>query len=188
MNHQLPRSSVKSTASSAILTLPPFALQALRHHRRQQLRLRLAVGQPATVELRFIEPARPPRPIQLDLVFRTERGTPVNPNHASRAFARLAASVGLAAHPHLLRHALASAMAAEKEPASIIAAQLRHADGGSLAQRVYIHQLPQTAPRLASLIEGLFGPAARDAQVVPTMSAGRPLEGNRRETGAPNPA
>ena len=41
---------------------------------------------------------------------------------------------------------LASAMAANKEPASIIAAQLRHADGGALAQRVYIHQLPQTAP------------------------------------------
>ena len=36
-------------------------------------------------------------------------------------------------------------MAANKEPASIIAAQLRHADGGALAQRVYIHQLPQTA-------------------------------------------
>jgi integrase len=29
----------------------------------------------------------------------------------------------------MLRHALASAMAANKEPASIIAAQLRHADG-----------------------------------------------------------
>jgi hypothetical protein len=40
-------------------------------------------------------------------------------NHASRAFARLAASIGLAAHPHMLRHALASAMAANKEPASI---------------------------------------------------------------------
>jgi hypothetical protein len=73
--------------------------------------------------------------IPLDLVFRTERGTPVNPNHASRAFARLAAGVGLAAHPHLLRHALAWAMAAKKESASIIAAQLRHADGGALAQR-----------------------------------------------------
>ena len=36
-----------------------------------------------------------------------------------------AASVGLAAHPHMLRHALALAMAANKEPASIIAAQLR---------------------------------------------------------------
>ena len=176
---------VKSAASSAILTLPPFAVQALRHHRRQQARLRLACGQPQTVALRWVEPGRPPQPVQLDLVFRTERGTPVNPNHASRAFARLAASVGLAAHPHMLRHALASAMAANKEPASIIAAQLRHADGGALAQRVYIHQLPQTAPRLAGLIEGVFGPAARDGRAV---SAGRRVEGNRRETGASNPA
>jgi integrase len=177
---------VKSTASSAILTLPAFAVQALRQHRRQQARLRLACGQSQMVSLRRVEPGRPPQPVQLDLVFRTERGTPVNPNHASRAFARLAASIGLAAHPHMLRHALASAMAANKEPASIIAAQLRHADGGALAQRVYIHQLPQTAPRVAGLIEGVFGPAARGAQVRPTVSAGRRVEGNRRETGASN--
>jgi integrase len=179
---------VKSAASSAMLTLPPFAVQALRHHRRQQARLRLAWGQPQTVTLRRVEPGRPPQPVELDLVFRTERGTPVNPNHASRAFARLAASIGLVAHPHMLRHALASAMAANKEPASIIAAQLRHADGGALAQRVYIHQLPQTAPRLAQLIEGVFGPAARGAQVIPTVSTGRQVEGNRSETGASNPA
>lgn len=30
-------------------------------------------------------------------------------------------------------------------------------------QRVYIHQLPQTAPRLAGLIEDVYGPAAREA-------------------------
>jgi integrase len=155
---------VKSIASNAILTLPPFAEQALRQHRRQQARWRLACGQPQTVTLRRVEPGWPAQPVQLDLVFRTERGTPVNPNHASRAFARLAASVGLDAHPHMLRHALASAMAANKEPASIIAAQLRHADGGGLAQRVYIHQLPQTAPRVAGLIEGVFGPAARGSR------------------------
>jgi hypothetical protein len=83
-------------------------------------------------------------------------------------------SVGLAAHPHLLRHALASAIAVNKEPASI-AAQLRHADGGTLAQRVYIHQLPQTAPRLAGVIEGVFGPAVRDGRAV---SAGRRAKGN----------
>ena len=76
-------------------------------------------------------------------------------------------------------------MAANKEPASIIAAQLRHADGGTLAQRVYIHQLPQTAPRLAELIEGVFGPVARNT---PAVSAGRPVEGNRSETRASNPA
>jgi integrase len=175
---------VKSAASGAILTLPPFAVQALRHHRRQQLHLRLALGQPATLGLRWVEPGRSPRPVELDLVFRTERGTPVSPNHASRAFARLAASVGLDAHPHLLRHALASAMAASKEPASIIAAQLRHADGGALAQRVYIHQLPQTAPRLAGVIEGVFGPAARNKGAV---SAGRRAEGKRREPRPSNP-
>jgi integrase len=152
---------VKSAASKAILALPPFAAQALRAHRRQQARQRLATGQPATLRLRWVEPGQPPRPVELDLVFRTQRGTPVNPNHASRAFTRLAAGVGLDAHPHMLRHALASAMAAEKEPASIIAAQLRHADGGALAQRVYIHQLPRTATRVAGLIEGILGPAAR---------------------------
>ena len=175
---------VKSAASSAMLTLPPFAVQALRHHRRQQARLRLACGQPQTVTLRRIEPGQPPQPVQLDLVFRTERGTPVNPNHASRAFARLAASIGLVAHPHMLRHALASAMAANKEPASIIAAQLRHADGGTLAQRVYIHQLPRTAPRLAGVIEGVFGPAARNGRAV---SAGRRAEGKWREHQPSNP-
>jgi hypothetical protein len=75
-------------------------------------------------------------------------------------------------------------MAANKEPASIIAAQLRHADGGALAHRVYI-QLPQTASRVAGLIEGVFGPAARDGRAV---SAARRVEGNRSETGASNPA
>ena len=64
-------------------------------------------------------------------------------------------------------------------------AQLRHADGGGLAQRVYIHQFPQTAPRVAGVIEGVFGPAARDGRAV---SAARRVEGNRRETGASNPA
>jgi integrase len=102
---ELAAGPVKSAASNAILALPPFAVQALRHHRRQQARLRLACGQPQTVSLRRVEPGWPPRHVELDLVFRTERGTPVNPNHASRAFARLAASAGLAAHPHLLRHA-----------------------------------------------------------------------------------
>jgi hypothetical protein len=37
---------VKSAASSATLALPPFAVQALRQHRRQQARWRLAAGSP----------------------------------------------------------------------------------------------------------------------------------------------
>ena len=168
---------VKSKASKATLSLPPFAIEALRHHRHQQARLRLAGAQSATVTLRWVEPGQPPRPVELDLVFRTERGTALNPNHASRGFANLARSVGLKAHPHMLRHALASAMAANKEPASIIAAQLRHADGGALAQRVYIHQLPQTAPRIATVIEGVFGPAAADRRARAAPSQAQPSQG-----------
>jgi integrase len=167
---------VKSKASKAILSLPGFAVQALREHRRQQARLRLAGAQPARVTLRWVQPGQAPRPVQLDLVFRTERGTALNPNHASRGFANLARTVGLKAHPHMLRHALASAMAANKEPASIIASQLRHADGGALAQRVYIHQLPQTAPRVASLIEGLFGPAATARRTRATPGQTQPTQ------------
>src|SRR5918993_207475 len=49
----------KSAASSALLTLPAFAVQALRQHRRQQARLRLACGQPQTVTLRRVESGRP---------------------------------------------------------------------------------------------------------------------------------
>jgi hypothetical protein len=41
--------------------------------------------------------------------------------------------------------------------ASIIAAQLLRADGGALAQRMCIHQLPQITPRVAGLIESVFG-------------------------------
>src|SRR4029453_3012425 len=66
---------LKSAASSAMLTLPPFAVQALRQHRRQQACLRLACGQPQTVPLRRVETRRPAPPVQLHLVFRTDRGT-----------------------------------------------------------------------------------------------------------------
>ena len=59
---------------------------------------------------------------------------------------------------------------ASKEPASIIAAQL-----------------PQTAPRVAGLIQGVFGPAARGAQVVPTVSAGRQVEGKLERTRSVEP-
>ena len=170
---------VKSTASSAIPGLASVRCAGVRQHRRQQARLRLACGQPQTVPLRWVEPGRPPQPVQLDLVFRTERGRPINPNHASRAFARLAASIGLAAHPHMLRHAPASAMAANKEPASIIAAQLRHADGGALAQRGLHPPTPQTASRVAGLIEGVRPSGAGWASGVGGASGGGKPERNR---------
>jgi integrase len=147
---------LKTPASQAILSLPAFAVDALRDY--QQLH-RQRTPRP----LLFVQPGQTPRPVELDLVLRTERDSPLRPEHASRVFRAFAHDAGIEAHPHLLRHSLASAMAAAKEPASVIAGQLRHADGGTLASRTYIHQLPQTPPRLAGLIEDLYGPAARQA-------------------------
>jgi len=147
---------LKTPASQAVLSLPAFAVDALRDHHHEQ-------AHRTPLRLLLVQPGQAPRPVELDLLLRTERDTPVRPEHASRAFRAFAQAAGTPAHPHLLRHSLASAMAAAREPASGIAGQLRHADGGTLASRTYIHQLPQTPPRLARLIEDLYGPAARQA-------------------------
>jgi integrase len=90
----------------------------------------------------------------------------VGPEHASRAFGAFARDAGVEAHPHLLRHSLASAMAAAKEPASVIAGQLRHADGGTLASRTYIHQLPQTPTPPGQAHRGPLRPCSNTSQVV----------------------
>lgn len=148
---------LKTPASQAVLSLPTFAVDALRDYQQVQ-------GQRTALRLLLVEPGQAPRPVELDLLLRTGRDTPVRPEHASRVFRAFAEGAGIQAHPHLLRHSLASAMAAAKEPASVIAGQLRHADGGTLASRTYIHQLPQTPPRLARLIEDLYGPRARQAR------------------------
>jgi integrase len=119
---------LKTPASQAVLSLPAFAVDALRDHQQLQ-------RQRTPLRLLLVQPGQAPRPVELDLLLRTGRGTAVRPEHASRAFRAFAQAAGVRAHPHLLRHSLASAMAAAKEPASVIAGQLRHADGGTLASR-----------------------------------------------------
>jgi integrase len=118
---------LKTPASQAVLHLPAFAVAALRDHHQQQQQPRTgtADGRCARLRLLHVQPGEPPRPVELDLVLRTQWGTALRPNHASRAFRALAEATGIAAHPHLLRHSLASALAAAKEPASVIAEQLR---------------------------------------------------------------
>jgi integrase len=139
-----------------VLSLPAFAVDALRDHQQlqhQRTPLRLLLVQPGQAPGRssstcYCAPGG------------ARRFVPSMPARRSGPSPKLS---GVRAHPHLLRHSLASAMAAAKEPASVIAGQLRHADGGTLASRTYIHQLPHTPPRLARLIEAMYGPAARQA-------------------------
>jgi integrase len=70
---------LKTPASQAILSLPAFALDALRDYEDKQ-------GIRAPLRLLLVQPGPAPRPAELDLLLRTERGTPVRPEHASRAF------------------------------------------------------------------------------------------------------
>jgi integrase len=62
-------------------------------------------------------------------------------------------------HVHTLRHSAASFLAAAGVPASDLAAQLGHADGGALALRVYVHALPDAAAKAAAHLDAALGGA-----------------------------
>jgi len=60
-------------------------------------------------------------------------------------------------HVHTLRHSAASLLAAAGVPASDIAAQLGHKDGGQLALRVYVHPLEENKRRAAAILDRIIG-------------------------------
>jgi integrase len=135
----------KSEAGERTVELPTFALAALRVHRRRQAELRLVFGDAYDAEA--------------DLVVAMPDGRPVRPDYASAAFRALVKQAGLPAgiDPHTMRHAVASFLADDGEPATVIASQLGHRDGGALAQRTYIHALPEAAARVAGRLEETLG-------------------------------
>jgi integrase len=94
-----------------------------------------------------------------DLVVCQVDGAPLRPDHVSSEFRRLAEAAGLPpeVHLHTLRHSAASFLAAAGVPASDIAAQLGHADGGSLALRVYVHPLEEGKRRAAAQLDQVIG-------------------------------
>jgi hypothetical protein len=80
-----------------VLSLPPFAVAKPRDYQQLQ-------RQRTPLRLLHVQPGQDPQPVQLDLLLRTERDTPVRPEHASRAFRAFAQDAGIQAHPHLLHH------------------------------------------------------------------------------------
>jgi Phage integrase, N-terminal SAM-like domain len=130
------------------------------------------------VALGGTRPATPPGRVGPGVPHRAGHGG--HSNHASRAFAHPGGQCRAGRPPAPAAPCPGLGLAAEREPASSIAAQLRATPTAAPSPSVdTIHQLPQTAPRLAGVIEGVFGPASRDGRAV---SAGRRAEGKRRET------
>ncbi len=60
-------------------------------------------------------------------------------------------------HTHALRHSAASFLAAAGVPASDIAAQLGHKDGGALALKVYVHPMAEGLTRAGVHCGGVPG-------------------------------
>jgi len=121
--------------------LGPSTVAALRRLRAEQAERRLAFGAAYHADL--------------DLVVCKADGAPLHPEHVSGEFGALARRAGLPAtvHLHTLRHSAASFLAAAGVPASDIAAQLGHADGGGLALRVYVHPLEENKRRAAAQLD-----------------------------------
>jgi integrase len=136
----------KTEAGYRDLALPAFAVTALRRHRVAQAEQRLALGGAYRDE---------------DLVLCRPDGRPVRPDYASAAFRTLIRRAHLPheIHVHTLRHSAASFLAAAGVPASDIAAQLGHKDGGSLALRVYVHPMAEGLRRAGAVLAGIIGRA-----------------------------
>jgi integrase len=135
----------KTAAGTRTVGLGPAAVAALRRLRVEQAERRLAFGAAYHTAQ--------------DLVVCKADGAPLRPEYVSEAFRLLAARAGLppAVHLHTLRHSAASFLAAAGVPASDIAAQLGHADGGALALRVYVHPLEENKRRAAAQLDQVIG-------------------------------
>jgi integrase len=135
----------KTEAGTRTVALGPATVAALRRLRAEQAGRRLVLGGAYDAAA--------------DLVICKPDGRPYRPDSASTMFRAFADKAGLpkTVHIHTLRHSAASFLAAAGVPASDIAAQLGHADGGALALRVYVHPLEENRRRAAAHLDDVIG-------------------------------
>ncbi|KAA8946817.1 MAG: site-specific integrase [Mycobacterium sp.] len=125
----------KTAASGRTLGIPPYLVPILRRVRKEQREMRLQLGHlweggndGYVIAQRWGKPLLP-RTI--------DRWWELALEHAGLPHRRL----------HASRHTAATVLALRGEKAEVIAAWLGHADGGTLAQRVYIRQRNKLAMR-----------------------------------------
>ncbi len=135
----------KTAAGVRMLRVGPATLAALRRLRAEQAERRLLLGGAYDVDS--------------DLVICKPDGRPYRPDSTSTQFRRFVDQAGLprTVHVHTLRHSAASFLAAEGVPASDIAAQLGHKDGGTLALRVYVHPMAEGLARAGQHLDSVIG-------------------------------
>jgi integrase len=137
----------KTEAGERTVALGPAAVVALKRLRVEQAGRRLVLGGDYDAAA--------------DLVICKPDGRPYRPDAVSTMFRRFVDQAGLprTVHVHTLRHSAASFLAAAGVPASDVAAQLGHADGGALALRVYVHPLQENRRRAAEHLDRIIDAA-----------------------------
>lgn len=141
-NNQLRLGKPKTLRSVRTLDLPVVVSDALRAHKIRQTRERLAAG---------------PLWADMDLVFATEVGTPIDPSNFRRDFSRMTARAGIGHwHPHEMRHSAASLLSHSGVSIESVADVLGHANIRTTSA-IYRHQVTASIDSAAAPMDRLFG-------------------------------
>ena len=127
----------KTKTSQRRVTLPNLAIEALRRHRVNQLKERMALGLGRD---------------ECALAFTTVTGHPYRPKNFSKAFATIVKRAGLRCTLHALRHTHASQLLRDGVPVQTVSARLGHANP-SITLGVYAHLLPGMEQEAAARTE-----------------------------------
>lgn len=131
----------KSERSRRTVTLPDFAVEALRRHRAQQLKERLAAGGGW---------------VDTGLVFTTPLGTALDYSNLRKEFRRLLAKAGLPMmRVHDLRHTCASLLLAQGVNPRVVMETLGHSQI-SLTLDTYSHVLPSVNQEAAQKMNAIL--------------------------------
>jgi integrase len=134
--------SPKTKHGKRTVSLPTVAVSSLQAHRRQQLEIRMALGQGrATPET---------------LVFSRQEGEPIPPNDLSRDWARFVKARKLPAVSfHGLRHSHVSALIAARTDILTVSRRIGHASP-AVTLAVYSHLFKNTDKDAANAIEAVL--------------------------------
>ncbi len=148
----------KTDQGRRTISLPPFAVEALRGHRKAQNERRLLLGEAWS---------------DLGLVVDRGDGLPLDPDTFTHAFERFAERAGIrapktktrpahGANLHSLRHAYATTMLLSGVHPKVVSEALGHSNV-AFTMRVYQHVLPSMGEQAAAAIEAALGGASPGA-------------------------
>ena len=150
VNRRMQVKGPKTQAGYRTVVLGPTTVAALKQLRAEQEDRRRTLGADYYAEEGLV-------------VCRAD-GRPYRPDSVSGMFREFVDKIGLPkeVHTHTLRHSAASFLAAAGVPASDIAAQLGHKDGGALTLKVYVHPMAEGLTRAGTHLDQVIGGVAQE--------------------------